>query len=209
MNHTSVATIDLGTGTYSNTQIESYSDQDIVRLVPTNKNAFAVLIKRYEQALARYMRRLGMNNPEDIIDVLQQIFIKAYRNIQSFDVSLSFSTWIYRIAHNETMSFFRSSRIRPEGYMVDDPSSVLELIHDEGTDIAEEVNQSINAEEVHKALQVIDEKYRTILVLRYFEEKEYSEISDILRIPMGSVATLIHRAKKQLSKKLMHIRNTA
>lgn len=207
MNNILASTIgSISTRGESMADIESYTDQEIVRLVPTDKNAFAVLIKRYEEALVRYLKRLGLYSEEDIMDILQNIFIKAYKNIHSFNIKLSFSTWIYRIAHNETISFFRSKKIRPEGHMVDDPSSVLELLHDETVGPDESVNQSLNAEEVHRALLQIDDKYRTVLVLRYFEEKNYEEISDILQIPSGSVATQIHRAKKQLAKKLEHIK---
>jgi RNA polymerase sigma-70 factor (ECF subfamily) len=139
--------------------------------------------------------------------VLQNIFIKAYRNIQSFDTKLSFSSWIYRIAHNETVSFFRSKKVRPEGNMIDDAEEFMEKIWDEHTDVAEEINQKINATHIIEALNSLEDKYKNILILRYFEDREYGEISDILQIPGGSVATLLHRAKKQLSKKLQHINN--
>lgn len=183
------------------------TDQEIVKLVPTNKDAFAELIRRYEKALLRYVQRLGLISEEDRIDVVQNTFIKAYRNIQSFDTKLSFSSWLYRIAHNETISFFRARKVRPEGNMVDNAEEFIERMYDdhEKTDVAENLNQNINANHVNQALQKIDEKYRNVLILRYFEEREYGDISDILQIPPGSVATLIHRAKKQLAKHLEHI----
>lgn len=186
--------------------LDSYTDQEIALLVPRDKNAFAVLIKRYEHALTRYMKRIGLTSDEDCADVLQNVFIKAYRNIHSFDTKLSFSAWIYRIAHNETISFFRSKKARPEGNMIDDPEEFLGRVYDDTADVSEEVDRSINAEHVNRAIQSLDEKYRTILVLRYFEERDYGAISDILQIPPGSVATLIHRAKKQLAQKLEHIK---
>ncbi len=187
--------------------LDQKTDQDIVKLVPTNKEAFAELIQRYEKALLRYVQRLGLVSPEDRTDVVQNTFIKAYRNILSFDTKLSFSSWLYRIAHNETVSFFRARKARPEGNMVDNADDFLERMHDdhEKTDVAEVLNQNINANHLNDALQKIDEKYRNILILRYFEERDYGDISDILQIPPGSVATLIHRAKKQLAKHLEHI----
>lgn len=91
--------------------------------------------------------------------------------------------------------------------MIDDAEEFMEKIWDEHTDVAEEINQKINATHIIEALNSLDDKYKNILILRYFEDREYGEISDILQIPGGSVATLLHRAKKQLSKKLQHINN--
>jgi RNA polymerase sigma-70 factor (ECF subfamily) len=130
---------------------------------------------------------------------LQEIFIKAYRNLNSFDTSLSFSSWIYRIAHNEAISFYRKKNVRPEGHLVGDGDEVLSFISSSLDTADVKFDQGINAEEVNKALGLIDEKYREPLILRFFEHKEYDEISDILQIPIGSVGTLIHRGKKQLA----------
>lgn len=182
--------------------LDQKTDQEIAVLVLSDKEAFAVLIRRYERALLRYVARLGLAIEEDRVDVVQNTFIKAYRNIVSFDPKLTFSTWLYRIAHNETISFFRSKKVRPEGNSVDNAEEFLDKIYDDGdkADIAENINKKINALHVNAALSKIDEKYRNILILRYFEDRDYAEISDILEIPQGSVATLIHRAKKQLAK---------
>lgn len=187
--------------------LESKTDQEIAVLVQKDKEAFAVLIRRYEKALIRYVTRLGISNEEDRVDIIQNAFIKAYKNILSFDTSLTFSTWLYRIAHNEAISFFRSKKVRPEGHMVENAEEFLDRIYDdaEKADIAEEINKKFNASELNQALLKIDNKYREVLVLRYFEERDYSEISDILEIPSGSVATLIHRAKKQLAKHVEHL----
>ncbi|MFM2383967.1 MAG: hypothetical protein RIQ72_539 [Candidatus Parcubacteria bacterium] len=195
----------LHTDPVEHTQTMTLTDQEIARLVPQQRELFAVLIRRYEKALLRYMQRLGISQVEDRLDILQNTYIKAYRNILSFDTSLSFSTWIYRIAHNESVSFLRIKKIQPVSTLVDDPDVLLAGLHDESLDIAEDTNARINADHVSKALNRLDEKYRTILILRYFEEREYQDISDILQIPAGSVATLIHRAKKQLAKELHFI----
>jgi RNA polymerase sigma-70 factor (ECF subfamily) len=182
---------------------EHKKDEEITVLVSKDKEIFSVLIERYEKRLARYMRRLGVHANEDVEDLLQTTFIKAYRNINGFNVDLSFSSWIYRIAHNETVSFFRSKSIRPEGNMIVESDTVLQMIKDDESDVLEEVIKKVDAESVGKTLLRLDDKYRSILVLRYFEGLEYVEISDILRIPLGSVATLIHRAKKKLKEELL------
>lgn len=175
------------------------SDEEIVRRTLTEPNQYGLLVERYEPKLQRYITRLGVRVHDDQLDVLQEIFIKAYRNLNGFDTSLSFSSWIYRIAHNEAISFYRKKNVRPEGHLVGDSDEVLSFISSsaEGSDVV--FDKTINAKQVEEALSVLDEKYREPIILRFFEHKEYDEISDILQIPIGSVGTLLHRGKKQLA----------
>ncbi|MGH7175522.1 MAG: sigma factor, partial [Minisyncoccia bacterium] len=79
------------------------SDEEVARRALAQKEEFALLIRRYEAKLARYLERLGVGSREDREDILQNAFIKAYRNLASFDPELQFSSWMYRIAHNEAM----------------------------------------------------------------------------------------------------------
>lgn len=179
-------------------QTEPIRDEALVSSTLLNPNNFGLLIERYEHKLMRYIFRLGVRNFEDQQDVLQDIFIKAYRNLNSFDTSLSFSSWLYRIAHNEAISWYRKQIVRPEGHLLLDSEEVLGIIKAKEDSPEIVFDQDINAAAVAEALAKIEEKYREVLVLRYFEHMEYNEISDILRIPAGSVGTLIHRGKKQL-----------
>ena len=175
------------------------SDEEIVRMTLKDANQYGLLVERYEPKLQRYILRLGVRVHDDQLDVLQEIFIKAYRNLNGFDTSLSFSSWIYRIAHNEAISFYRKKNVRPEGHLVGDSDEVLSFISSslEGSDVT--FDKTINAKQVEEALLTLDEKYREPIILRFFEHKEYDEISDILQIPIGSVGTLLHRGKKQLA----------
>lgn len=184
---------------------ETLTDEEIAAEVLKDKEIFAVLIRRYEKKLGRYIKRLGAVKKEDQEDILQNAFIKAYKNINDFDTKLSFSSWMYRIVHNETVSFFRARSIRPEGNMIEDSEAILPLLQDDLNEW-EKANERSNAAHLGKALSELDEKYRNIIVLRYFEGLEYEQISDILKIPAGSVATLIHRAKKKLRENLAYIK---
>ena len=174
------------------------SDVEMVRMALREQAFFAYIINRYETKLDRYIRRLGVHDTEDRVDVLQEIFIKVYRNLNGFDQSLSFSSWIYRIAHNEAISWYRKRNVRPEGHLVLDSEDVLSFVS--GREESSEVtyDKSINAEQLSQAMEKIDEKYRSVITLRYFEHKDYNEISDILQIPIGSVGTLLHRGKQAL-----------
>lgn len=181
---------------------ENMSDEEIVSMALREKAFFAHIVFRYEDKLARYIMRLGIRNAEDREDTLQDIFIKIYKNLNDFDTSLSFSSWVYRIAHNEAISAYRKKNVRPEGHLIDagDERVARELTAEEGAE--KMFDEQVNAEEVERALSCLDEKYRSALILRYFEHKEYEEISDILKIPTGSVGTLIHRGKKQLKDEI-------
>jgi len=182
------------------------TDEELsVLLMASDYSAMAVLIDRYQAPLSRYLRRIGVHKDEDVQDLLQDIFIKIYKNINSFNRDLSFSSWIYRISHNEAISFFRHNKSRPEGNMIDDSEEMLFKIEDESVNLSEEIDQSINAKFLKQALSELELKYRDVLVLRYFEDRDYENISDILQIPKGSVATLIHRAKERLKQRLKHL----
>jgi len=185
-------------------EITTRTDTEVVEATLSERNNFGEIIDRYEAKLRRYLIRLGVRSGEDQADVLQEIFIKVYKNLNSFDRSLAFSSWIYRIAHNETMSWFRRRQVRPEGNLVADSEEVLGLMESkmDTPDIA--FDRAVSIEEVTVALTKLDAKYQEVLVLRFFEHKEYDEISDILQIPIGSVGTLIHRGKKQLYTVLNH-----
>ncbi len=180
------------------------ADEEIVGIALQHKEVFGELVRRYQDRLGRYLRRLGLYRHEDMEDVLQNIFLKTYRNLNDFDRSLKFSSWIYRIAHNEAMSFFRSRSVRPEGSALDDSELALETLKS-GLDSSHEAELGLNAAQLSQAMEKLDAKYKDVLVLRYFEDRDYADISDILRIPQGTVATLLNRAKKKLRASLPHL----
>ena len=180
------------------------TDAEIVEETLIDKATFAELVLRYEHKLPKYMQRLGVYDEEDRIDLLQDVFIKVYKNLAGYDPKLSFSSWIYRITHNECVSFFRKKGARPQIVTTtEEGSDLLEFIQDEGEPL-QQVFDKESKTIVEEGLSTLSELHRDILVLRFFEEYDYKEISDILKIPMGSVATHIHRAKKALRDNLKH-----
>jgi RNA polymerase sigma-70 factor (ECF subfamily) len=178
------------------------SDEQIVRRALADKEEFGVLIGRYEEKLARYLARLGLASREDREDVLQNAFLKAYRNLNSFDPELSFSSWMYRITHNEAMSFFRARTARPTVTLGEDSERLLMEIKDESSNTAALADLRLSAAELERGLAKLAPKYRDVLTLRFFEERSYTDMSDILELPVGTVSTLIHRAKKALKDAL-------
>jgi RNA polymerase sigma-70 factor (ECF subfamily) len=178
--------------------LSKLTDAEIVAHSIVDRSYFAVIVERFEDKLIRYIRRLGIHSHEDRQDILQEIFIKVYKNLNGFDSSLSFSSWIYRIAHNETISWYRKQNVRPEGHLVGDNEELFLYIPDQSASAEQLIDASIDAKRLKQALLVLDSKYRDPIILRFFEHKEYDEISDILKIPIGTVGTLISRGKMKL-----------
>ena len=178
------------------------TDEEIVRRALLDKEAFGVLIERYEGKLSRYCERLGVGVREDREDILQNAFVKAYRNLNSFDLTLTFSSWMYRITHNEVMTFFRSKHARPQVTLDGENESLITELRDPSSDTAALAELRLSRSELEKAFAVLDPQYRDALVLRFFEERSYAEMSDILKVPMGTVSTLLYRAKRALRRAL-------
>jgi RNA polymerase sigma-70 factor (ECF subfamily) len=149
--------------------------------------------------------RISVNTKEDAEDVLQDVFLSAYKNLNDFDQDLKFSSWIYRIAHNKVISHFRKITARPKTTTYEGDSQLLNILASD-EDIALSLEKKHASEGVRDILEQLDEKYREVLVLKFLEEKDYKEISDILEKPMGTVATLISRAKKQFKEKADEMR---
>lgn len=157
-------------------------------------DAFGILIDRYEPKLTRYGWRF-LNTKEDIEDMVHEVFIKAYINIQSFDSSKRFSPWIYRIAHNEFVNALRSFKRRPMAFL--DPDTILpQLAGNEAADKA--ILDAELKEQIESSLDTLDSKYREPLVLYFYEEMSYQDISEVLRIPVTTVGVRINRAKEKL-----------
>lgn len=158
--------------------------------------SFGILMERYEPKLTRYARRF-VADPDRITDLVQDVFIKAYTNIQSFDASRAFSPWIYRIAHNEFVNAVKK-RVSEKLFALDFDLILPQLAAPESTD--SESHRREEKEMLEKCLDQIPAKYREPLVLYYFEEMEYKEISEIMQIPTNTVGVRLQRGKVILKK---------
>lgn len=173
------------------------SDQELVALTLENKEVFLYLLKRYEDKLSRYIRRISNFNSEEIEDILQEVFLKTYKNLNGFDPDLQFSSWIYRITHNQVISSHRQRLSRPQVVEIDE--KIINKIKDE-FDLHVDILDKEQGKLITEIFKKMKDKYREILVLRFFEEKSYIEISDILKKPGGTVATMLREAKNDFKK---------
>ena len=175
-------------------------DAALVRAALRTPELFKAIVTKYEAQLSRYLLRLGCRGNEDREDLLQEVFLKIYVNLNQYDERLTFSSWVYRIAHNEAVSHFRKKSARPEIEIPED-MSILDTLVDDTVHIAA-YDRTLLGRALRDALNRMEERYRTVLMLHYFEHKQYDEISDILQIPIGTVGTLVRRGKQTLQSML-------
>lgn len=168
------------------------SDNDLVEVVCSgNKELFAEIIKRYQNKLLRYAAYI-VGDEDNGADIVQESFIKTYVNLNSFDKNKKFSSWIYRITHNEAINFLnKNKRQRPMN---------PEIEYDSGVNLEETYIKNEIISHAHNCLGEMPLLYKVPLSLYYLEEKTYEEISDILRIPVATVGTRISRAKVIMKK---------
>lgn len=173
------------------------TDEAIAQRVQNGETeAFAQLVERYEPKMMRYIRRF-LAHYEDTQDTVQDVFIKAYQNIQSFDASRRFSPWIYRIAHNTAINVIKK-RAREAVPFFDADTLFPHPVAKQETNKLAEMNELKDA--LDSCLDKLKLTYREPIVLYFFEDMDYKSISDIMRIPVTTVGVRINRAKKQLKK---------
>ncbi len=170
------------------------SDAQLVQNALQNLESFADIMERYEHQLKIYILRISNISDLEAEEILQEVFIKAWKNLNDFDQTLKLSTWLYRITHNEVISNYRKLKSRGEDIKPEFDDEFIESVADEFNFI-EEFDKRINTETVREILAQLPEKYREVLVLKFIEDKSYDEIADILQKPPGTIATLINRAK--------------
>ena len=175
----------------------SLSDQELVQAALRDPNSYAQIVRRYQPALIRYVSRLLGHSGSQAEDVLQEAFLKAYVNLNDYDTARAFSPWIYRIAHNEAVNALRRRFTEPFTISGDDGQVLMDRILD-GSDVQENIDAARRDEKLHAAIAQLDQRYRDVIMLRFLEDKSYEDISDILSVPMGTVATLVSRGKQRL-----------
>lgn len=171
------------------------SDEAIASLVQMgDAESFGILIDRYQARLTRYGHRF-FRDSDQVAELVQDSFIKAYTNIQSFDTNRRFSPWIYRIAHNECMNLLRRDRFVTYFDLGFD-TVFPHLIAAETSD-AESIARELSTE-LEQYLDRLDPKYREPIILYFYEGLSYQDISDVLHIPVTTVGVRIKRGKDQL-----------
>lgn len=174
---------------------DKHSDLEIIQKSLVEVDFFSCLYERYEARLLRYIKRLTHISEEEAEDVLQESFISIWKNLRGFDQSLKLSSWIYRIVHNQAVSLLRKKKSHGEQDRVEWDDAI-------GSDIPDEAILGLLKEgndldkDTHELLERLPLQYKEVLMLKFLEDMSYEEISDVLKLPEGTVATRINRAKK-------------
>ena len=175
------------------------SDAELVLASLRDPDEFTPLVRRYWDRLFRYVRRISFATNEDIEDILQETFLKVYKNLNDFDGNLAFSTWIYHICRNTVIDSIRKKSSRPVTVTID--SEDLHRFFYENGDLPKTIDTAELLEKMTRLIESLPILYREVLVLKFLEEKSYEEIMDIVEKPKGTVASLINRGRKMLLEK--------
>lgn len=171
------------------------SDETLAAQVQAGDNdQFGLLVQRYEDKMIRYGRKF-LSDRIDIVDLVQDIFVRAYENINSFNAKYKFSSWLYRVAHNAFVNALREKSRRPILFF-DIDTLLPHPIASETAD-GETVNKELQ-KMMETVLNKLDLRYREPLVLFYFEEMNYQEIAEVLRIPTSTVGIRLRRGREKL-----------
>jgi RNA polymerase sigma-70 factor (ECF subfamily) len=148
-------------------------------------------------------------NSADAEDLVQEAALKAYRAFHSFEPGTNFKAWFYRILTNAWYARHRTSKRRPQTVDLDDVSelymyrqTVASGIHEQSNDPARMVMDQLDVEQVTRAIQAIPEEYRVCASLYFLEEFTYAEIAEVLKCPIGTVRSRLHRGRRMLQKVL-------
>ncbi len=182
-------------------------DLQLVKLAVKKKDqrAFKKLMSRYKDSI--YFMVLKMvHDPSDAEDITIESFGKAFNKLDSYDTKYAFSTWLFKIATNNCIDFIRKKRLQTTS--LDEPRE-----NDKGDDLYFDFKaEGLNPEEkfiknqravsVRGTIEKLDDKYKFLIKLRYYEEYSYEEIAEELNIPLGTVKAQLFRAKELLCKLL-------
>jgi RNA polymerase sigma factor (sigma-70 family) len=165
----------------------------------TREAAFTQLVRKYQERLYWHVRRMVVEH-EDANDVLQNVFIKVWKNLGEFREEANLYTWLYRIATNETLTWLEQQKKRSSISLSNDDEGVLEnkLVAQKGFD-ANKLEWKLQ-----QAIQSLPEKQRIVFNLRYYDEMPYEEMSTVLDTSVGALKASYHHAVKKVEAFLIN-----
>lgn len=179
-------------------------DKLVEKAIGGDESAYKRLVDKYERALFFHIRKM-VNDREQIEDLVQEAFVKAFDNLNTYSTNYAFSTWLYRIATNHTIDYLRKKKLNT--LSIDDPVKTkdgkMEMqLPDKKAKTDRSIIKKQRQKIVQKAIKDLPKKYRKVIELRHMEEKSYKEIAEVLDSPLGTVKAHIFRAREMLYKEL-------
>jgi len=182
------------------------SDEDLIeRFQNGDLYAFDLIVKRYKNQLLNFVYRF-LGNAEEAEDLVQETFLRVYRNRKAYQKVAKFSTWIYTIAGNLAKTELRKRKrrkffsISDLGYNEKDYD-----ISDEAYNPEKDVDGRMKEEIIYKEIENLSPKFREVILLRDVQQLSYEEISQIVNIPLGTVKSRVNRGRLKLQEKLKHL----
>lgn len=189
------------------------SDHELVALAQKgNEKAYRELLGRYQRPVFSLIYRM-LRDREQAEDLAQETFVRVFNHIDRYDPKYKFSSWIFKIATNLTIDHIRKKEVATVSidgsrYAVTsdeiEASTITVASDDENPEELLEAKEL--GESIEEAIGGLRAEYRTAILLRHVEGREYQEIADIMGLPLGTVKTFIHRARNELRGKLQHLR---
>ena len=185
-------------GRFSSKALEDFRLIDMA--VGGDDKAYAKLLQRYKRPVYHVILKM-VRNVDDAEDLMMESFSKAFRSLHKFKKDFTFSTWLFRIATNNTIDFIRKKKLNTlsieNTFTDDDGGSVSIDIEDKGNlDPQEEAIKSQKQEIIQVFVNMLPSKYQKLVRLRYFNELSYEEIAAELEAPLGTVKAQLHRARE-------------
>ncbi len=183
-----------------NKQLSNEEDFDAIRkILDGDKSAFTFIQNKYKSRIKSLVRRM-IKDPDDVDDLTQEAFIKAYNALDTFQFAYNFSAWIYRIASNSCIDFLRKKRfntISLNQSIGGEDDLYIDIPTNDMTPDVEMISKE-RKKILNKAIEDLPDNYKEIIKLRHTEEMDYKEIADKLEIPLGTVKAHLFRARKLL-----------
>ncbi|MBI5473900.1 MAG: sigma-70 family RNA polymerase sigma factor [Ignavibacteriae bacterium] len=166
--------------------------------------AYKKLMKKYHDAIYNFIYRM-VHDKHQVEDLTQEAFIKAFASLASFNEEFAFSTWLYKIATNNSIDYIRKRKLQT--YSIDKPIEAKDSdyafeLPDDTYEADKEMISDQRARMLNEAIGKLPEKYRKVIRLRHVDEKSYEEIAQSLKLPIGTVKAHIFRAREMLYKSL-------
>lgn len=177
--------------------MNTYNEEDVIdrlQYPETQREAFGEVVKAYSEQLYWQIRRMVLSH-DDANDLLQNTFIKAWSNLNYFRGEAKLSTWLYRIALNESLNFLNKQRAQNQLSIDDAEAVALNKLESDPYFDGDQTQLLFE-----KAIQTLPEKQRMVFNLKYFQEMKYEEISDILGTSVGALKASYHHAVKKIEE---------
>lgn len=176
-----------------------YDEEEVLKLLKneeTQSKAFAMIVERYSEQLYWQIRRMVLSH-EDANDLLQETFIKAWTSIDYFRGDARMSTWLYRIALNECLTFLNKQKVTTQVNIESAEAQAVNKLESDDYFNGERVQMLLQ-----KALLTLPEKQRMVFNMKYYEEKKYEEMSEIFGTSIGALKASYFHAVKKIEKYL-------